>query len=210
MSNPYQQQPNQPQPPNQPSYPQQPYGQQPPQQQGYGQQGYGQQGYGQQGYGQQGYGQQGYGQQGYGQQGYGQQPYPAQQYQQQPAAAPRKGGILGLVGLILVLIGLVGGIVLAYLSVDPMIAIIAQYGTQPDYNTLPQSDPNVSRFTMLALVYFGLCLVGTVGWVISIVATVRKSMRPAAITGIVLGVLAVPIHLAVWAGMISSAASSLT
>lgn len=156
-----------------------------------------------------GYPQQGQPTQGYGQaQPYGQQSYPASAYQQ-PAAPAKTGGIMGLIGLVLVLAGLIGGLVLAFLSVDSVVGIVQRYGSSGDFSTLPQSDPDVQSFTILLVIYAVACLVGTVGWVLSIVGTVRKATRPAGIAGIIIGVLALPIQFGVWVAMISSSVGAL-
>lgn len=191
-----------------PQYPQQEYGQQGYGQQGYPQQGYDQQGYPQQGYGQQGYPQQGYGQQGYGQQGYPQHGYP-QQYAQQGYGYPQQGYAqggwpeepapstsspmlgriaLGIVAAMTVLIAVVGwqfGAAFGNLILD--IGVDAASTMSPNDPAVEQFAVDMSGWTLAGMVAsFG----GLAGWIMAIVAFVRRSARPLALFGIILGVLA--------------------
>lgn len=152
-----------------------------------------------------------------------QQPYPPQQpqpyqpqpfpagggYQQSfplPAPAPAKRGTSGLIGLIIVLIALIAGGVVAYLSVDPIVGAV---------NTASQGGVDSEVLDALksagvyGLIYLVTCLIGTTGWVFSIIGTVKKAMRPAGIAGIVIGVLAVPIHYVLWSVLFYAQAPNL-
>lgn len=180
MSNPYQppQQPPYPQQPQQQSYPPQPSYQQPSQQQP--------------------------------------QPYPPQPYPTgggygqgfpQPAPTPVNRGKSGLIGLIIVLVALIAGGVVSYLSVDPIAAAMesASRGSANNEVLGPLKAAGV-----YGLIYLVICLIGTTGWVFSIIGTVKKAVRPAGIAGIVVGVLAIPIHYALWAALIYTQIPSLS
>lgn len=206
-----------PQPGAQQAYPQQgaDYGQQPASgQPGYGQQSYGQPSYGQQSYDySQGYGQQqypGYPQQSYPQQNYPQsaqsaqdpaypQTWPASQspyaaYNQSWNAEPEKRGpLLGILGLALVALMTILICVSGFQLGDGVGQLSQVIGTEAASEMDP-SNPYVQQFQaqMTPTVMLGLLatLGGIVGWVLSIVAFVRRAGRGYGLGGIILGVLA--------------------
>lgn len=169
-----------------------------PDQQGYQQQGYQQQGYPQQdqGYAQQ-YGQQGYPQQqqqGY-PQGYGQQPgYPAQQYPQGGyGQAPKRSNTLGLVGLGLVAVCTVLLVVASAIIGRAAGEFVVVNGPEALANA-NTSDPLVIAFAQQiqgwANALQAAVVGGLAGWIVSIVAFVKRAGRPLALGGILLGIAA--------------------
>lgn len=138
------------------------------------------------------------------------QPYPSgggyQQAFPQPAPTPVNRGKSGLIGLIIVLVALFAGGVVSYLSVDPIVGAV---------NTASQGGGDSAVLDALksagvyGLVYLLTCLIGTAGWVFSIIGTVKKAVRPAGVAGIIVGVLAVPIHYVMWSALFYAQAPNL-
>ncbi len=145
-----------------------------------------------------------------GQQSYpGQQPYPGQQAyagqqvwsQNQPqAAAPAsRSSVLGVVGLVVVVLA-TGALIAAAWSFGAGLADffldLAGTGFPRDPDALV-NDPRTIAYaegaagTIVAAVLS--CVVGLVGWIISIVATATRRGRVFGIIGIVLGVLSLPL-----------------
>ncbi len=134
-------------------------------------------------------------------------PYGTPQYYQVPVPPkPRRGKGLGIAGFLMVLIGAAVGVWGSWMFGSAAGEMFARLGiplTQLenfDPTVLPDSElAAISIIMMPALV---ASLVGIVGWILCIVATVKGSARPLAIVGIVLGVLApVAEYLALVAGM---------
>lgn len=124
----------------------------------------------------------------------GQPPYGYQSQYQAAPAKPKRGKGLGIAAFALVLIG---GAVAAWGSwmaghafSDLVLSLnipMEQWDTI-DPSMIPDSDLSALGITFMpALV---AALIGIVGWIACIVATVIGSARPVAIIGIVLGVLA--------------------
>lgn len=185
------------------SSPQNPYGQssQAPQGQ-YAQQPY-PQGYPQQGQYPPNQYPQAYGQPGYDPQAYGQYPgYPQPQWDATPASENTKPG---MIALIIVAIAAVVLSIVSYLIGGQSGAFIADYGIEAA-TMFDTNDPAVIAFSQgaagLSAAAFAAMGVGVVGWVVAIVATVRRTGRRFGIWGIVLGILAPVIaFMAMIAGM---------
>lgn len=181
--------PSQPAPPYRP--PAQPYGGQPVQPYGQPAQPYGQptQPYGQpaQPYGQppQGWNQGPYA----GQPAYG---YPPAYQAAAPQPLPSKR--LGIIGFAIVAVATVvalwgawmAGVAFGELMLRNNVPITGS----PQFDPTIFSEADLAAFTAAAMPALFASLVGIVGWVICIIATVKRSARPLAITGIVLGVVA--------------------
>ncbi|MCW5951878.1 MAG: hypothetical protein KIT69_06440 [Propionibacteriaceae bacterium] len=122
-------------------------------------------------------------------------PYGAPQYYQVPVPAkPKRGKGLGIAGFLMVLIGAGVGVWGSWMFGSAAGEMFVRLGIPLaqlenfDPTSLPDSElAAISIVMMPALV---ASLVGIVGWILCIVATVRGSARPLAIIGIVLGVLA--------------------
>lgn len=134
-------------------------------------------------------------------------PYGAPQYYQVPVAAkPRRGKGLGITGFVMVLIGAAVGVWGSWMFGSALGDMFVRLGIP--LSELENFDPTILPDSELAAIGVVMMpalvasLVGFVGWILCIVATVRGSARPLAIVGIVLGVLA-PIaeYFALVAGM---------
>lgn len=189
--------------PNQPAYgppygqsaPEQPYGQPQP---GYGQgypQEFQQQDYGQQGYQQQGYPQQGYQQQGYQQQPYGAYPAASQAYQSGYTVPPPPQGkpLLGQIGLALVVVcgilcivtaAIFGHTIGGFMAANGGPAAMQQHSNDAELIALTQ------QLGGWSLVAQAASFAGLAGWIVSIVAFVKRAGRTLALWGIILGIAA--------------------
>lgn len=182
------------------------YGQVAPEQQPYGQPqpgGYGQ-GYPQPQqpeYGQQGYPQQpGYGQQGYPQQPYGAYPAPQpgypQAYQRDYAVPPepQRGPLLGQIGLGLVVVCGILFIIAAAIFGHAIGQYMVANGGPAAMQTPKPTDPALIELTQQlggwSMVGQAASFAGLAGWIVSIVAFVKRAGRTLALWGIILGAAA--------------------
>lgn len=107
---------------------------------------------------------------------------------------PPSSGRLGLIGLIIVIIAAVIGVVVAAFGAGTINQLVDTYGASLEkMDSAPQDSPIFRRFASLFVGYLASCILGIIGWIICIVATVKHSARRAAIAGIIVGIAAVPI-----------------
>jgi hypothetical protein len=137
------------------------------------------------------------------------QPYGYPPAYQAPVVAKPRGKGLGIAGFAMVLIGAAVGIWGSWLFGTAFGDLILRTGIPLEQ--LDRIDPSMLPDAELAAIGVAIMpalvasLIGLVGWILCIVATVKGSARPLAIVGIVLGVLA-PIaeYLTAVAGMVNS------
>lgn len=130
-------------------------------------------------------------------------PYQAQPYQQQPSvwsgqsanpyqpspATPlRRSPVLGIIGFAVVVGSLLFSFWAAKAVADAIGPLMAIYGAQIDPNDLTFTEQESLAYP--TMVGFALAVLGTVGWVLSIVAAARNSGKVWGIAGVVLGFLA--------------------
>lgn len=122
-------------------------------------------------------------------------PYGTPPYYQVPVAAkPKRGKALGITGFLMVLIGAAVGVWGSWMFGSAAGEMFVRLGVP--LTQLENFDPTVLPDSELAAIGVVMMpalvasLVGIVGWILCIVATVKDSARPLAIIGIVLGVLA--------------------
>lgn len=134
-------------------------------------------------------------------------PYGTPPYYQVPVAAqPKRGKGLGITGFVMVLLGAAVGVWGSWMFGSAAAEMFVRLGIP--LSELENFDPTILPDSELAAIGVVMMpalvasLVGFVGWILCIVATVKDSARPLAIVGIVLGVLA-PIaeYFALVAGM---------
>lgn len=135
---------------------------------------------------------------------YGTPPY----YQVPVAAAPKRGKGLGITGFAMVLIGAAVGVWGSWMFGSALGEMFVRLGIP--LTELENLDPTILPDSELAAIGVVMMpalvasLVGLVGWILCIVATVKNSARPLAVVGIVLGVFApVAEYFALVAGMVS-------
>ena len=153
------------------------------------------------------------------QQPYGQpqQPYqgaPGQSFygaapQQGAPAKPKRGKALGIAGFFLVLIGGAVGVWGAWTLGISFGEMLLRLGFSPtQWETLDASmipDADLTALAISATPALVASLVGIVGWIICLIATIIGSARPVAIIGLVLGLLApVAEYMAMITGMVAA------
>lgn len=134
-------------------------------------------------------------------------PYGTAPYYQVPVPPkPKRGRGLGIAGFLMVLIGAAVGVWGSWMFGSAFGELFVQLGIP--LTQLENFDPSVIPDSELAAISIVMLpalvasLVGIVGWILCIVATVTGSTRPLAIIGIVLGVLApVAEYIALAAGL---------
>lgn len=103
-----------------------------------------------------------------------------------PAVAPKAPPTLAVIGFALLVVGTIGGLYFGYQLSSVFVQLLVSYNG--DIEFISQTDQTALDMASFPVAAFSL--IGIAGWVLSIVATAKKSLRPLAITGIVLGVLA--------------------
>ena len=103
----------------------------------------------------------------------------------------KRSAALGVIALIIVLLATAGVCIAGWFAGTEMAALVSALGkvsvTEADIN--PTTRPIAERMSTMFVVFAIASVVGLVGWILAIVATVRRSGRPAAVTGIVIGAL---------------------
>lgn len=135
--------------------------------------------------------------------------YGGPQYYQVPVPPkPKRGKGLGIAGLVMVLIGAGVGIWGAWMFGEAAGEMFVRLGIP--LTQLEQFDPEMlpdAELTAISIVMMPALvasLVGFVGWIMCIVATIRGNARPLAIVGIVLGVIAPIVQYFAMAGGLAS------
>lgn len=145
-----------------------------------------------------------------------QQPYAANQHwSQNPTPPIQRSNVLGIVGLLVVVLA-TGAVVAAAWSIGQglgeFLVDLAQTGVPRDPDALV-NDPRTMAYAETAAGPIGAavlsCIVGLVGWIISIVATATRRGRVFGIVGIVLGVLSLPLAYGVLTWVLSPVMAQL-